>query len=112
MRVDPPVSTHEHRFSLKNPCSSRKNENDGKLMHQILLASRLMRRLPESELEDHEDEHDDEVEYKKVEPVLREWIETKGCRRDVADEYFNNPPNRRCKFYSLISSFFSLNCCS
>lgn len=64
--------------------------------------------VPESEPEDHEDERDDEFEYKKkVEPALREWIETKGCRRDVADKYFNNPPNRRCKFYSFISPFFT-----
>ncbi|TEB18879.1 hypothetical protein FA13DRAFT_1605425, partial [Coprinellus micaceus] len=32
-------------------------------------------------------------QYKKtVEPALRRWIETTGCRRDVVDEYFGNPP--------------------
>jgi len=70
--------------------------------------------VPESEPEDHEDKHDEEVVYKKVELALREWIETKWCRRDVADKYFNNPPNCRCKFYSFISFFFfyTLNYCS
>lgn len=49
----------------------------------------------ESEVEENEHELEDEREYKKkVEPALREWIETTGCRRDVADKYFNNPPNR------------------
>jgi len=49
----------------------------------------------ESEAKEHENELEEEREYKKkVEPALREWIETKGCRRDVADKYFNNPPNR------------------
>ena len=66
---------------------------------------------PESDLDDHEDDHDDEVEYKKkVEPALREWIETQGCRRDVADKYFNNPPNRRRKFYLFVSPFLLINC--
>jgi len=35
------------------------------------------------------------VYVKDVEEGLRRWIETKGCRRDVADEYFDNPPSRR-----------------
>lgn len=35
---------------------------------------------------------DEDLEYrKKVEPALRLWIEAKGCRRDVVDEYFGNP---------------------
>jgi hypothetical protein len=38
----------------------------------------------------------DKMEWgKKVEPELRRWIETEHCRRDVADEYFNNPPLRK-----------------
>jgi hypothetical protein len=32
---------------------------------------------------------------KKVDINLRKWIETEGCRRDVTDEYFANPPNRQ-----------------
>ncbi|KAI9069772.1 P-loop containing nucleoside triphosphate hydrolase protein, partial [Trametes sanguinea] len=48
-----------------------------------------------------EEEHvEDQVETKRekrvfkknVEGALREWIETKGCRRAVADAYFDNPP--------------------
>jgi superfamily II DNA helicase RecQ len=35
----------------------------------------------------------DKMEWgKKVEPELRRWLETEDCRRDIADEYFNNPP--------------------
>lgn len=38
-----------------------------------------------------------ELEWvKKVEPELRRWIETKGCRRDVVDNYFDNP-TRKCE---------------
>ena len=49
----------------------------------------------ESDPEDRENDLDDGHEYKKkVEPALREWIETDSCRRDVADRYFNNLPNR------------------
>ncbi|KAH7910891.1 P-loop containing nucleoside triphosphate hydrolase protein [Hygrophoropsis aurantiaca] len=45
---------------------------------------------------DVEDEERKELNYRKnnVDPALREWIETKGCRRDVADKHFDNPPNR------------------
>ncbi|KAJ6448998.1 hypothetical protein C8R45DRAFT_1224523 [Mycena sanguinolenta] len=31
---------------------------------------------------------------KKVDPILREYISTDGCRRDFADKHFNNPPRR------------------
>ena len=38
----------------------------------------------------------DKMEWgKKVEPELRRWIETEDCRRDVADQYFDNPPLRQ-----------------
>lgn len=37
----------------------------------------------------------DEIEYMKtVDKDLRWWIQTCNCRRDVADERFNNPMNR------------------
>lgn len=40
-------------------------------------------------------DEDDEVEYvKEIEEGLRQWIETEGCRRDIQDEYFNNPLER------------------
>lgn len=40
-------------------------------------------------------EEGDEIEYmKEVEKNLRRWIQTCDCRRDVADEHFNNPVNR------------------
>lgn len=39
---------------------------------------------------------DDTPRYRKdVEEGLQAWIETTCCRRDVADEYFNNTP--KCK---------------
>ncbi|KAJ7082066.1 P-loop containing nucleoside triphosphate hydrolase protein, partial [Mycena belliarum] len=31
---------------------------------------------------------------KNVDPIMREYITTKLCRRDMADRYFNNPPRR------------------
>ncbi|TBU45558.1 P-loop containing nucleoside triphosphate hydrolase protein, partial [Dichomitus squalens] len=34
------------------------------------------------------------VQRKSVEENLRAWIEAGGCRRSVADAYFNNPPRR------------------
>jgi bloom syndrome protein len=59
----------------------------------------------ESESSDEDEEESEEEEVgvdsekmewgKAVEPELRRWIECKGCRRDVADEYFNNPPVRK-----------------
>lgn len=45
--------------------------------------------------EDDDDDDGFELEYKKkVEEALREWIETEECRRDVADRYYDNPPDR------------------
>lgn len=42
----------------------------------------------------HDD--DDDAEFvKEVEGFLRKWIETKGCRRLVQDECFNNPPGHK-----------------
>lgn len=32
---------------------------------------------------------------KKVNPDLWRYIETKACRRDINDEYFDNPTNRK-----------------
>lgn len=46
---------------------------------------------------------DDDGHYewrKKVEDALRKWITTEGCRRDVADVYFSNPPGRKGMFDS------------
>ncbi|KAJ6449357.1 hypothetical protein C8R45DRAFT_1084266 [Mycena sanguinolenta] len=37
---------------------------------------------------------DGKVWGKQVDPVMREYITTKLCRRDVADRYFQNPPRR------------------
>ncbi len=36
---------------------------------------------------------------KKCEDALRNWIETELCRRDAADTYFANPPNRQSTSY-------------
>ncbi|KAF8207647.1 P-loop containing nucleoside triphosphate hydrolase protein [Mycena galopus ATCC 62051] len=38
---------------------------------------------------------DDGMEWgKNVDPVLRQYISTKLCRRDMSDRHFNNPPRR------------------
>jgi hypothetical protein len=53
--------------------------------------------------EDSEDEvglESEKMEWgKKVEPELRRWIECEECRRNIADEYFNNPPVRKCELF-------------
>lgn len=37
---------------------------------------------------------------KRVDPALRRWIATKTCRRDISNEYFDNPPaDKRESFY-------------
>jgi bloom syndrome protein len=65
----------------------------------------------ESGASDDDDETDSEevgrdsetMEWgKKVEPDLRKWIETKECRREIADKYFNNPPDRRREYFHLL----------
>ncbi|KAJ7875583.1 P-loop containing nucleoside triphosphate hydrolase protein [Mycena olivaceomarginata] len=40
------------------------------------------------------DLNDGRVWGKNVDPVLREYISTALCRRDIADKHFNNPPRR------------------
>ncbi|KAJ7092198.1 P-loop containing nucleoside triphosphate hydrolase protein [Mycena epipterygia] len=47
---------------------------------------------------------DDGKEWgKKVEDALRKYTSTRSCRRDVADEYFNNPARSRIDRYSQTS---------
>lgn len=42
----------------------------------------------------------DPPKYKKdIEDGLRAWIETKGCRRDVADEYFDSVAERQRTYF-------------
>ncbi|KAF6756531.1 P-loop containing nucleoside triphosphate hydrolase protein, partial [Ephemerocybe angulata] len=51
-----------------------------------------------SEDEDGEGDSDGDSDMqfrKKVEPALREYLEAKGCRRDVVDVHFGNPPGRK-----------------
>ncbi|KAF8987973.1 P-loop containing nucleoside triphosphate hydrolase protein [Cyathus striatus] len=43
----------------------------------------------------NEDLDDGREWVKKVELELRRWIETKECRRDILDLYFDNPPGRQ-----------------
>ncbi|KAJ7103240.1 P-loop containing nucleoside triphosphate hydrolase protein [Mycena belliarum] len=38
--------------------------------------------------------NDGKVWVKNVDPVMREYISTRLCRRDMADRYYNNPPRR------------------
>lgn len=42
------------------------------------------------------EESNDVSYWKTVEEGLRDWIETEGCRRDVADEYFADSSERKC----------------
>ncbi|KAF8833152.1 P-loop containing nucleoside triphosphate hydrolase protein, partial [Paxillus ammoniavirescens] len=35
---------------------------------------------------------------KVVDPSLREWIETPGCRRDITDNYFKNPGQQKGEY--------------
>lgn len=61
--------------------------------------------------DDSEDEiggDSDKMEWgKKVDPDLRKWIETDECRRDIADEYFNNPRERKRKCSNLVIAHHS-----
>lgn len=59
-------------------------------------------------LEGGEIESDEYQWKKKVEDALRQWIETPGCRRSVADKHFDNPvANRPCELCN--KSLFSKN---
>lgn len=51
----------------------------------------------------------EETEWaKKVEEALRNYIETILCRRDMVDEYFDNPPRTICESTQLKISIVSL----
>ena len=50
-----------------------------------------------SESEKGEEDSRELVWAKMVDPNLREWIMTTGCRRDVSDQYFQNPGKRQGK---------------
>ncbi|KAF6755179.1 P-loop containing nucleoside triphosphate hydrolase protein [Ephemerocybe angulata] len=50
----------------------------------------------DEEVVDDEDAAPADVKYKKkVEPALRDYIETGDCRRDVVDAHFGNPASRK-----------------
>jgi len=56
----------------------------------------------EAEQNDPKDD-DDRYEWRgKAQDALRKWIETEGCRRDMADEYFSNPSGRKGMFDPLV----------
>ncbi|KAI0309971.1 P-loop containing nucleoside triphosphate hydrolase protein [Amylostereum chailletii] len=45
---------------------------------------------------------DEDVKYvKEIDDGLRLWIEAPSCRRNVADEHFNNPPERNGALFVL-----------
>ena len=50
-----------------------------------------------SESEKGEEDSRELVWAKMVDPNLREWIMTTGCRRDVSDQYFQNPGKQQGK---------------
>ncbi|KAI0056258.1 P-loop containing nucleoside triphosphate hydrolase protein, partial [Artomyces pyxidatus] len=48
----------------------------------------------DTEDEENNVESEEKTYRMKLEPSLREWIETEGCRRDIVDDYFSNPPRK------------------
>ncbi|KAH9915001.1 P-loop containing nucleoside triphosphate hydrolase protein, partial [Fomitopsis serialis] len=74
---------------------------DGKPAIAILLAEQSVfkkvkpRTAKRDTAEDADDTDEDKVFQKKVEEGLRSWLEASNCRREVADEYFANPPSER-----------------
>ena len=48
----------------------------------------------ESESEIEEGEGEEKMYCKKLEPSLREYVETRCCRREIVDKLFDNPPGR------------------
>ena len=47
--------------------------------------------------ENNENEEECVTYRKKVEPALREWIETEDCQQNIADKFFDNCPGRSCQ---------------
>ena len=47
----------------------------------------------------------DMVWGKVVNPNLREWIVTLGCRRDITDGYFQNPGVRKGELIGTVSAY-------
>ncbi len=45
----------------------------------------------------------DMVYKKPIEKALRDWVETARCRRDVSDEYFDNPPRGQGMRHNIIN---------
>ena len=65
------------------------------LVERSVCQAQASHRNPSGRTGDDDDsdvgEHD--TTYRKtVDPSLCRWIETTTCRREVADQYFNNPP--------------------
>ncbi|KAG9310613.1 P-loop containing nucleoside triphosphate hydrolase protein [Chiua virens] len=65
----------------------------------LLVESSALQRVGANVVEivdgENNDEEEGSIAYReKVEPALREWVETEDCRRDVADKFFDNPPGR------------------
>lgn len=86
-------------FEIKGG-NNRGKQEDGNKDRQD---SEVEGELSGEELEDDEDEDlgdhsatDGEVQYrKKIEGNVRAWLVTTGCRRDILDEYYDNPPRSR-----------------
>lgn len=55
---------------------------------------------PDADEEEAEVDDDGSAESfrKTIDPSMRQYIITKECRRDEADDYFDNPPGRKGKF--------------
>lgn len=73
----------------------RKRSRRGEKDNPVVLKTK-----PNSDSSDDESDCEDMEEkewVKKVEEAMREWIECESCRRDIADQYFDNPPCRKGK---------------
>jgi bloom syndrome protein len=82
------------------PSRTQKAQQSSSESSDTIESSSSSSNASESEVED-----DGKEWAKKVEEPLRKWIEAVECRRDVADEHFDNPPRVTCTF-----STFNLNC--
>ncbi|KAJ7262340.1 P-loop containing nucleoside triphosphate hydrolase protein [Mycena rebaudengoi] len=73
----------------------------GRAGRNIIIAARAILLVQPSVFQEMKVKDGDDPTFRKaVEEGLRTWIEATGCRREVADEYFNSGTARKCEFCS------------
>jgi superfamily II DNA helicase RecQ len=71
----------------------------GRAGRNIIIAARAILLVQPSVFQEMKVKDGDDLTFRKaVEEGLRTWIEATGCRREVADEYFNSGTARKCEF--------------